>query len=836
MTELTAKGLLASGIALFCIFGWFPGQVSAASCPMSYNVDYGYDSDDPAHPENLPSSCAPHAVLHGNGTTSNEGLYEDAASGNYTVYFTSWLSLEGDPLATTVLLDAGTTTVNLQYNTLTYRVSANPVSHIRTNMQENIISVNSNPNTLDVSQLKGKSPIASTFPGNTKSGSYRLMQPVKFTAYLNPSVTTNTQYNIQVKSKSVLTHGSVYVYQCVNTNTFNQSVEVSGLGDYSNCPMEDSALNLTINVRSAWSTTGTTRLYSNSGGAFSLAGSGGTTTPTVSVGSQVYWNHMLNVNGTVKEPYTINSIKRVRTGGSAGFPVTSSLGSGWTFGASGMTYISPNSNLVKSVDGISSATTPYTVTSADVGKIFCEGISWSPSARAGSTTDSTEKSSTAQCFRASLGYSMTPLVNVGASVVTHGQSANFTYSIKSSGTDSYPTSWTARNIIIPPGVSIPAAFAATHDHVGCSFYTAYAGVTCSSGLSGSGVTVLSGETKTVTTEPVSVDAYPIGTNVCRVFSIWSYDESQDVAQIRDSAISCSLIAAAPYVSVIGGDVWSGGSTDAPYTSVSGQGLVTGGATQGAGFGSFSEYGVFATGQVNYFGSAARPGPSSSATGGVDGTKLTFASASGGGLSLGKFTNSHAITNLVTRYASAAHTASVLSGSTVAGSGVYRASGDVTLSGISGSPKAVIYAPGFTVTITGNLVYDTAGALTFQDLPSLTIIAKSILVDANVQEIDGNFYAVNTFVSCAQGPTSAGASAAITASGECNKQLVINGALTVVGQTATSLVLNRSYGGTKAGEAAELLRMRPEVYLTPHESSVSSFLLTTVQESELPPRY
>lgn len=844
MTQKRLTLLILGLVPCLMIIMFVPSAHAAQTpgdCQDGYNTDYSETIDA------FKVDCSNLAPRWVRNNIYGYSYGSDASPHAYE----AWLSPAGNPKATSITVDAGTSSVQLQLNIISVRKAPSN----RVWFRRHIIPTYTTPNnstfnpkntTFTSTKALAGSSVDVRYPAN--SNQYRIMKPVVFTFNIDPVVTNDTSYSITTVQKAI-NYNTDDTYTCVAMADFyangrdpQAGKKVADPNSTGDCSTGKTDFTMNIRVRSAWSTTGVSNLYSNSGGAFSLAGSGGTTTPTVSVGSQVYWNHTLNVNGTVKEAYTINTINRVRTGGSAGFPATSALGTSWKFGASGITYISPDSSgdpdphLVKSVDGISSATTPYTVTSADVGKTFCENFSWSPSARAGSTTNSTEKSSTAQCFRASLGYSMTPLVNVGASVVTHGQSANFTYSIKSSGTDSYPTSWTARNITIPPGVSIPAAFAATHDHVGCSFYTAYAGVTCSGGLSGSGVTVLSGETKTVTTEPVSVDAYPIGTNVCRVFSIWSYDESQDVAQIRDSAISCSLIAAAPYVSVIGGDVWSGGSTDAPYTSVSGQGLVTGGATQGAGFGSFSEYGVFATGLVSYFGSAGRPGPSSSATGGVDGTKLTFASASGGGLSLGKFTNSHAITNLVTRYASAAHTASVLSGSTVAGSGVYRASGDVTLSGISGSPKAVIYAPGFTVTITGNLVYDTAGALTFQDLPSLTIIAKNILVDANVTQIDGNFYAVNTFVSCAQGPTSAGASAAITASGECNKQLVINGALTVVGQTATSLVLNRSYGGTKTGEAAELLRMRPEVYLTPHENSVSSFLLTTVQESELPPRY
>lgn len=193
-----------------------------------------------------------------------------------------------------------------------------------------------------------------------------------------------------------------------------------------------------------------------------------------------------------------------------------------------------------------------------------------------------------------------------------------------------------------------------------------------------------------------------------------------------------------------------------------------------------------------------------------------------------------------RYATASHNPSVLSGTVVSSSGVYvnsTAGAILSLSGISGSPHAVIYVPNGTVTITGDIVYSSAGATSFKELPSLTVIARDIVIDASVSEIAGNYYASNTFVTCNQGPRTAGdpqKSALVSPSGACySKRLIVNGTVTVANQTSNSLVLNRSFGGTQVGQPAEVIRMRPESFLTDYENNQ---VLTTINETELPPRY
>lgn len=164
---------------------------------------------------------------------------------------------------------------------------------------------------------------------------------------------------------------------------------------------------------------------------------------------------------------------------------------------------------------------------------------------------------------------------------------------------------------------------------------------------------------------------------------------------------------------------------------------------------------------------------------------------------------------------------------------------------------VIYAPSSTVVVEGNITFKGAGTSTltrFLDVPSLTIYAQDIVVKGAVKEIAGNFYATKTFTTCDEGPRSTadnsnlGLRNAITsaAGAACNNPLVINGTVTVATPQASGgrLALNRSRGGTQQGESAEVIRMRPESFLTDYEggNTPGGMLLTTINESELPPRY
>lgn len=432
------------------------------------------------------------------------------------------------------------------------------------------------------------------------------------------------------------------------------------------------------------------------------------------------------------------------------------------------------------------------------------------------------------------GFELTPSATATPAKLVPNQSTTFTYNVSNSGSATSGTAWTIRSVVILPGAALPADYRNGFDGAGrtCASYyrnPAPALITCNdSAASGTG----SFPGTTIPSENVP-QSYPVGTRICRSLTVNPYSSSNPVA--RTSALTCAIVAAAPYISVIGGNVWAGGSIDAA-TGYYGANVAINGSSSGN-FGSFGEYGVFATGTVDYFGSAGKIGLARTASGGIDGARLTFGSA----VSLGNFTNAHKISNLISYYEGASHAATVLSGSTVSGSGVYVYSGVGTLNvsaiAPNANPSAVIYAPNGTVLINGDLIYNYPAASSFKDLPSLTVIANTIVITGNVTQLSGNFYASGKFVTCNEGPWSTGENAskssAITTTGACSKQLVINGTVTVANQAAGSLVLNRSYGGTTTGQPAEMVRMRPESFLTPYEQNL---IFTTIQETELPARY
>ncbi len=290
-------------------------------------------------------------------------------------------------------------------------------------------------------------------------------------------------------------------------------------------------------------------------------------------------------------------------------------------------------------------------------------------------------------------------------------------------------------------------------------------------------------------------------------------------------LGCTIITKSPYIAIAGGDASAGGSTTSPCT---GDGKIIG--KMSPTFGSFGEYGLIATKDVTNVASAGILAPIAN---------LTFANTP----SYGSYSSAHCINDYVALYAGrvpAATSPTFSSGSIPSASGdvSYQVSGDVTInaSTVKKGQHIVIYAPGRTVTIAGNISYDVSGYKTFSEAPSLVVIADKIYVQANVTQIDGVYYAggtngiVNTCVEATNNPNS-GNKDKISANGVCKERLIVNGAV-----IAKKLHNLRTKGGTDATMPAEAYSMRPESFLTPYARSLSSPNMTVQFSKELPPRY
>lgn len=442
-----------------------------------------------------------------------------------------------------------------------------------------------------------------------------------------------------------------------------------------------------------------------------------------------------------------------------------------------------------------------------LGSRYCQRVGYQPR----SSSDGNYGNGPNRCVRVNYSYNLTPVVTANpAHIALAGQDLTFSYQINNN--TSYfanPTNWSVRQTVTSP-----------------------TGVVTSTNIQ-SGTNTFAGSWTPRPTDTVS-NTFPAGSTVCRYLSVNSSTEQPNVPA---EAGACVLVAYSPYFTAVGGNVWAGGSTVGPgYTGI---GSVSGNAPST--FGSFGEYGVFATGDVTNFGSGGLLG--ASGLGMTNGSRLTFANVSP---KLGSFSSSHRIPERSVPTGSLPpnkNWSQVMTDSAnevfyIPGNGNY----DIDAAELPLGKRITIYANNRTVRINGNITY-AAGATGFAQLPSLTVVAKSIEVGAAASEVSGYFYVTDSFVTCSEGPRSSAQNGhpsmgAITTTGPCYTPLTVNGAVTVANNGSAGLVLNRSSGGDASGTPAEMFRMRPEVFLTGYEESraADSLVITTVHETELSPRY
>jgi len=362
-----------------------------------------------------------------------------------------------------------------------------------------------------------------------------------------------------------------------------------------------------------------------------------------------------------------------------------------------------------------------------------------------------------------------------------------------------------------------------------------------------------------TFRPANVDGdvsatLPIGTKVCYTMSVQRYSENDSSGvNWRHSPMICTIVGKYPTVHVLGNDLRVG---RAQFGGTPGTGLVvTGNMTNSAGvFGSWSEYGIVPSGLLKnmasgsgYVGGAPAPAPGNSFdTCSV--SLLTFNNYTSPKCSLttlGQYAPATPayMPDIQKKFSTATKTPLPASPVNISGlQGVYSATGGVTLQGATISPSrwVVIYAPTSTVSITGDIKYNTSTPLTdAKAIPQVIIIAQNILIQDSVTQIDawliangtGNEGRINT---CALG---AGVTETSPVNaGVCNKKLTVNGPV-----AARHLFLRRTFGATtdnngKFGDAAEVFNLRPDAYLWAMQYISDSGILPTVSTKELPPRF
>lgn len=313
-----------------------------------------------------------------------------------------------------------------------------------------------------------------------------------------------------------------------------------------------------------------------------------------------------------------------------------------------------------------------------------------------------------------------------------------------------------------------------------------------------------------------------GTDICYILSV--QPRAHDDDNWIDSNKVCVVVSKKPKVQVWGSDLWTDGLVNTSQSLKSGNT-----------FGSWVEYGMIAKGTIT--GTAS--GSAFAKTGLVSATldkynSLSFANT---GNTVNCNPRSSTDPKIIGCYSSDRNinmpkvAASFTGGSSITAnttnllsSDTYTA-GDITLeAGNLGLNKSIIIKSTGTVTINDDQTYTSGPYKTISEIPQLIIIAKNIIINDGVEEVNAWLIASDSVKTC---------SLPAKTVDKCSSKLIVNGPV-----MTNQLYLWRTAGsdpGSESGEPAEVFNLRADAYLWSMSRSVNSGRIQTVYSTELPPR-
>ena len=527
--------------------------------------------------------------------------------------------------------------------------------------------------------------------------------------------------------------------------------------------------------------------------------------PTALPGTQINWTHTVTNNG----PAVASG---VRYGSNTG-PTQ--------FGPTGIASA-----------GTSTNSTSYTVTQADVGTSVCRSTVASPR----SNTDGSSIGSAYACVAIPYSYKLTPTMTVNRTSGGVGAPVIIQPSVTNSGpTKSQPVDWQVARFIINPGVAVPAGNVSAL--APCAYVRSQAASavctekfnsdSASGAVFGLGVSTLTGTNDTLTD-------LAVGSRVCYILSV--IPNANDNSNYRHSQPACVVISKAPLMQVLGGDLRVGAAMTGDSMAAS---IIRTSVTikTDKSYGSWGEYGLYAPGTITGAGSG------SSYSGGI----TCISSCATNGLSfantpsVGGFVPTTKIPAVAASFPITSTTPTFTNLSGAARNRVETGTGAITISGgvIAPGQWLVINAPNATVTITGDITYANGPFDNITKIPQLIIIADQINIENNVSNVDAWLIAsgpsgvINT---CSKSGTTAITTATQLTTNLCQNKLTINGPV-----MAKKLYLQRTAGAGRdkdkeSSNPAEVINLRPDAYLWGIAHNANSGRLTTVYETELPPRF
>lgn len=406
------------------------------------------------------------------------------------------------------------------------------------------------------------------------------------------------------------------------------------------------------------------------------------------------------------------------------------------------------------------------------------------------------------CATVTGSYTLVPTVTPSATVVSQGDTATFTYTVRNSGDIVSPSITCSITGTQPAGTPAPPATNCPR-----TIPTGPTGVQVTNAI-----------------ESIPISTQPAGSQICRTLTI-NPTSSTNSASTSAGPV-CITVAKKPYVQFKGGDVWAGGGflqPDGTCTTNTGAKITTV-SSSGSSAGSTSEYGTFALGDVTKFGSGNKALYDSANFADL-GRRLVFSNNT---TTLGRLgAPQHCLKDYSSIYDSLPVGGALAITNTT--SGAWHSSSFPSLSGTAPAGVKKVYYSDTDVTITGDIKYpDTYNSV--DEIPSIIVIAKgNIYVNAGVTRMDGIYIARNTFYTCYPKPTP-------LSNTVCNTQLNVNGAV-----IAGTLDLYRTFGGDGATQAArqtpaEIFNLSPEVFLSNALTSSVGQSVGTSDSRELPPRF
>ncbi|TAL14021.1 hypothetical protein EPN95_04325 [Patescibacteria group bacterium] len=380
--------------------------------------------------------------------------------------------------------------------------------------------------------------------------------------------------------------------------------------------------------------------------------------------------------------------------------------------------------------------------------------------------------------------------------------------------------------------------------------------------SGSG----SGASSTQTSTYV-VAASDFGKQICRLTSA---SPGANTGGTATSASSCVTIGKKPKVQIHGSDLilgrafsnGGGSQLSSANTSISQLNPQGGANPPNNVFGSWVEYGIFATKTITGLGSGSAFAGGSKSSSTCSYSTLTFFNAATtsssipapsctASTSVGGYSTGRTIPDIAADFPVGTGTATY-DDNIATPQGLYTsdASADPITVGAGGTKNiakgewVVINAPNADVTIANDIIYANPASNSsdafhsIYDIPQMVIIAKNVYINPNVKEVDAWLIAQGSTVAntgildtChVSTDYTTKLTTNATQTGACDKVLQVNGPV-----MAQKLWLRRT-GGATTNDPAEIFNLRPDAYLWAYARASTTGRVQTVYSQELPPRF